>query len=142
MTGLASVAKGLGKGKEEGEKGDAGRWRQNLANRVVQPPYDDNEAVHLLRKAKCFNLGTVFSNAGDSHTAKELYEWYCSQEIIAVKRSHGAANQVRQVAARERYAQTGRYGFGRGRSAAGDDKGGKGWKGQKGGKSGKGGKNW
>ena len=134
------MAKGLGK-RKEGEKGDAGLWRQNLANRVVQPMYD-NDAFHLMREAKCFNLAMVFMNAGDQHTAKDLYEWYCSQEIIALKRTHGSSNEVRTVAARERYAQTGRSGFGRGRSAAGDDKGGKGWKGQKGGKSGKGGKTW
>ncbi len=134
MAGIATPAKGLGKGKE-GE-GDAGHWRRNLANRVVQPTTDNSDSAHLRRRAKCFNLAMLFFNQGGTYTAKELYEWYCAQEIIATKRSHGVANSVRAAAAHERYTATGRYGFGEeSASASGDGKGGKGKKGGKGGKS-------
>ena len=136
--GLASVAKGLGKGKKgggdaAGDTGAAGHWQQNMANRIVKP-HDEDDNIHLVRQARCFNLAMVFKQLGDSYTAKTLYHWYCSQEIIAMKRHHGAADPVRQAAAQERKGATGRYGFGRGKSAyqsaAGDDD--KGWKGSQG----------
>ena len=112
---------------------------------------DDGKNSHFVWQAQCFNLGMVFGNAGDIHSAKTLYNWYLAQDIIAMKRHHGTANEVRQAAAQHRKGETGRYGFGKGKSAhpsaAGDDddkgkKGSKGQsqKGQKGGKSGKGGK--
>ena len=50
-------------------------------------------------------------NCGGEYTAKKLYEWYCAQEIIATKRSHGSSNEARTVAARQRCAATGRYGL-------------------------------
>ena len=94
-----------------------------MANRVVRPTTDNSDSAHLRRHAKCFNLAMVFMNCGGDHTAKECYEWYCTQEIFATKRTHGKANEVRTVAAQQRFADTGRYGFDKGNesvSASGD----------------------
>ena len=109
--GISTVAKGLNKGKA----GKSGHWRQNLANRVVRPTTDNSDSAHLRRQAKCFNLAMVFKNCGGDYTAKELYEWYCAQEIIATKRSHGTSNPVRRFATLQRKAETGHYGFGKGK---------------------------
>ena len=60
----------------------------------------------------------VFMHCGRDHTAKDMYEWYCTQEIIATKRIHGSASEARTVATRQRHAVTGTYGFDKGKESA------------------------
>ena len=104
-------------------------WMKELANTFIQPmpasggrypmpASGDNpwrHDKHFLRRARVFALPELFAQLGDRFTAATLYEYYLAAQILVHKRAHGASAPVRQAAAQERFAQTGRYGFGSGR---------------------------
>ena len=142
--GVAMLSKGVGRGKGKGkdkgkddqkaghwrhkgkdkdgddadqEAGDqeAGHWRHKLTNTFVRPTPNNSKTQHMRRRATCFGLPELFLQLGPQFTAKELYEYWATRNILVHKRSHGSAKQARQVAAHERFKGTGRWGFGNGR---------------------------
>ena len=102
----ASGSKGKGKpasgGKGEGKPA-------NEENTFLKPHYGGG---HWLRMATVTGLPELFSSFGHLASARELYEWWGQARVIVHKRQHGASHPARREAARRRYAETGRWGFG------------------------------
>ena len=66
-----------------------------------------------LREATVTGLPELFYTFGHMATARELYAWWGQARVIVHKRVHGATNPARREAARQRYAETGHWGWGR-----------------------------
>ena len=107
-------AKGKAKGKEQPAVGGKGKF---VRERGL--PFESNilkwseDGTWHCRAGNCLSLPPVFAKCDRFFSVAKLYEYYNSCRPIASKRPHAWASPVRQVAAIERKAVTGRWGHGR-----------------------------
>ena len=90
-----------GKGVKEGQ-----------SNRIVS--FADIPAGYTfkVRNARVTSLAEMFLSLGDNFSAANILAVYCSLPLLAVRSLHSWSSAHRQAAAKMRYEETGRYGFG------------------------------
>jgi hypothetical protein len=108
-------------GKKGGEapKGDGKPTQPACGGGKGQPYVADNRVVAKIdgvlhtRVATVTTLPQLMMHLGKWYSAANIYQYYMSLNLLAVKRPHAWTNPVRQAAALMRHHETGYYGFGR-----------------------------
>ena len=102
-----------GKGKGKGNKGKGKQPEAVIgATRILQPPKWQGLPWQL-REAVVITMPGLFYSLRDKFSACDLYRFWNNGELLAIKRAHAWAKPERIAAAKLRYQETGRYGFGR-----------------------------
>ena len=110
-TGQPAVGGGGGTGKPAvGGKGQLVRARglPFQSNAL----YTNKNGTWYFRSGKCLSLAHVVAHRGPHLTAAKLYAYYNLCRPLASKRPHARSSPTRQVAACERFTETGWYGHG------------------------------